>query len=57
MNALIDANLEIEFLLEFPSTFHYRHPDMKKREDGYCEFQDFKFSSLMMFSIKAHKKI
>ena len=30
---------------------------MRLREDGYWEFEDFKFNVPMMFSIKAHKKI
>lgn len=56
MNALIYANFEIEFLHEFPFTFHNIHPDMKRREDGYWEFINLKFTVPMMFSIKAHKK-
>ena len=57
MNALINANLEIEFLHEFPFTFHNIHPDMIRREDGYWEFTDLEFTVPMMFSIKTHKKI
>ncbi|MFX1409554.1 MAG: class I SAM-dependent methyltransferase [Promethearchaeota archaeon] len=57
LNALLNANLEIEFLHEFPFTFHNIHPDLKRREDGYWEFQSLKFSVPMMFSIKANKKI
>ncbi|MFX1371849.1 MAG: class I SAM-dependent methyltransferase [Promethearchaeota archaeon] len=56
VNALIDANLEIEFLHEFPFTFHNIHPNMKRREDGYWEFTDLEFTVPMMFSIKAYKK-
>ncbi|MFX1501432.1 MAG: class I SAM-dependent methyltransferase [Promethearchaeota archaeon] len=56
VNALIDANLEIEFLHEFPFTFFNIHPDMRRREDGYWEFTDLEFSVPMMFSIKCHKK-
>ncbi len=57
INALLDANLEIEFLHEFPYTFFNIHPDMKEREDGYWEFENLKFSVPMMFSIRAHKKV
>ncbi len=57
INVFLNANLEIEFLHEFPFSFHKIHPDMKKREDGYYEFQNLKFSVPMMFSIRAHKKI
>jgi len=57
INALLKVNLELEFLHEFPFSFHNIHPDMKERDDGYYEFQNLKFSVPMMFSIKAHKKI
>jgi SAM-dependent methyltransferase len=57
INALLDANLELEFLHEFPFSYHKIHPDMKERDDGYFEFQNLEFSVPMMFSIKAHKKI
>ncbi|MFX1504296.1 MAG: class I SAM-dependent methyltransferase [Promethearchaeota archaeon] len=56
INALINANLELEFLHEFPYTFFNIHPDMKEREDGYWEFQTSKFTVPMMFSLRAHKK-
>lgn len=55
-NALIKANLELEFLHEFSFSFHNIHPDMRLREDGYWEFKEFMYSIPMMFSIKAHKK-
>lgn len=57
INSLLGVNLEIEFLHEFPYTFFGIHPDMKKREDGYWEFENFNFTVPMMFSIKAYKKI
>jgi len=57
INSLINKNLALEFLHEFPFSFHKFHPDMEKREDGYYEFQNFQFSVPMMFSIKAYKKI
>jgi len=57
INALLKADLELEFLHEFPFTFHNIHPDMKRREDGYWEFQTLKFSVPMMFSIRSYKKI
>ena len=57
INALLNANLEIEFLHEFPYTFFNIHPDMIEREDGYWEFTNLEFTVPMMFSIKAHKKI
>ncbi len=56
INSLIKANLEIEFLHEFPFTFFSIHPDMKKREDGYWEFINYEYTVPMMFSIKTHKK-
>jgi len=56
INALINANLEIEFLHEFPYTFFNIHPDMKQREDRYWEFTNLEFTVPMMFSIRAHKK-
>ena len=57
INALINANLELEFVHEFPFTYHNIHPDMKIREDGYWEFINLEFTVPMMFSIKAYKKI
>ncbi|MCK4688444.1 MAG: class I SAM-dependent methyltransferase [Candidatus Lokiarchaeota archaeon] len=57
INALLNVNLELEFFHEFPFTFHNLHPDLKRRDDGYWEFQNLEFSVPMMFSIKAHKKI
>ena len=57
INSLLKANLEIEFLHEFPFTFFSIHPDMRKREDGYWEFSNYEFTVPMMFSIKTHKKI
>ena len=56
INALVNANLELEFLHEFSYCFHRRYPDMKRREDGYWEFENLEFSLPMMFSIRAHKK-
>ncbi|MFX0001806.1 MAG: class I SAM-dependent methyltransferase [Candidatus Hermodarchaeota archaeon] len=57
INTIINANLVIEFLHEFPFAFFNIHPDMKQREDGYWEFINLEFSVPMMFSIKAYKKI
>ncbi|MFX1427705.1 MAG: class I SAM-dependent methyltransferase [Promethearchaeota archaeon] len=56
VNSLIKAGLEIEYLHEFPMCYHRIHPKMKLREDGYWEFDDFKFNVPMMFSLKALKK-
>ena len=56
INSLLKADLELDFLHEFPFTFHKIHPDMKRREDGFWEFQSLKFEVPMMFSIRAHKK-
>ena len=55
VNSLIDVDLKIEFLHEFPFCYHNIHPDMKLREDGYYEFINLNFSVPMMFSIRAHK--
>jgi SAM-dependent methyltransferase len=55
INSLITVDLKIEFLHEFPFCFFQIHPDMKKRNDGYWEFQNFKFTIPMMFSLKACK--
>lgn len=55
INSLINAGLRIDFLHEFPFSFFKLHPDMKKREDGYWEFQTLKFSAPMIFSLKARK--
>ena len=55
INALINVNLEIEFLHEFQFCYFKLHPDMKERKDGYWEFKDYKFTVPMIFSIKAHK--
>jgi SAM-dependent methyltransferase len=57
INVLIHNNLKLDYLHEFPFSFHKFHPDMKKREDGYYEFQILRFSVPMMFSIKAHKNL
>jgi SAM-dependent methyltransferase len=56
INVLLNAKLKIEYLHEFPFSFHKIHPDMERREDGYYEFYNLKFSVPMMFSIKARKK-
>ena len=56
INALLKVNFELLFLHEFPFSFFRIHPDMKRREDGYWEFQTFKHSIPMMFSLKAKKK-
>jgi SAM-dependent methyltransferase len=56
INSLINHNLQIEFIHEFPISFHKYHPDLIKREDGYYEFQTLQYSVPMMFSIKATKK-
>jgi SAM-dependent methyltransferase len=56
INSLLEVNFEILFLHEFPFSFFQIHPDMKQREDGYWEFQTFKHSIPMMFSLKAKKK-
>jgi len=56
INSLLKVGLELEFLHEFPFSFFQIHPDMKQREDNYWEFQTFKHSVPMIFSIKAHKK-
>lgn len=55
INSLIQVNLKIEYLHEFPYGFFGLHPDMKKRDDRLWEFQTLKYSVPMMFSIKAHK--
>ena len=57
LNSIIKIGLEIEFLHEFPFCFFQFHPDMKKREDGYWEFETFEYSIPVIFSLKAHKKI
>lgn len=56
INSLLKVGLEIEFFHEFPFSFFQIHPDMKRREDRYWEFQTFKHSVPMIFSLKAHKK-
>jgi SAM-dependent methyltransferase len=56
INALLSVNLELEFFHEFPFTFHNFHPDLKRREDGYWEFQHLEFSVPMMFSLKMKAK-
>jgi len=55
INALLQVNFKLLFLHEFPFSFFQIHPDMKRREDGYWEFQTFKHSIPMMFSLKAKK--
>jgi ubiquinone/menaquinone biosynthesis C-methylase UbiE len=57
INSLLNVNFRLIFLHEFPFSFFQIHPDMKKREDGYWEFQTFKHSIPMMFSLKAKKKL
>lgn len=57
INSLLENNLQIEFLHEFPYTFFPIHPSMKKREDGYYYFENDKFNVPMMFSLKARKKL
>ncbi len=56
INSLLKVGLELEFYHEFPFSFFQIHPDMKQREDHYWEFQTFKYSVPMIFSIRAHKK-
>ncbi|TFG16186.1 MAG: class I SAM-dependent methyltransferase [Promethearchaeota archaeon] len=55
INALLQVNFKLLFLHEFPFSFFQIHPDMKRKEDGYWEFQTFKHSIPMMFSLKAKK--
>lgn len=57
LNSLLNTGLEVEFIHEFPFGFFQFHPDMKKREDGYWEFESFEYSIPMIFSLKAHKKL
>lgn len=57
INALLNVNFKLLFLHEFPFSFFQIHPDMKRRQDGYWEFQTFKHSIPMMFSLKAKKEI
>jgi len=56
INSILKVGLELEFFHEFPFSFFQIHPDMKQREDKYWEFQTFKHSVPMIFSLKAHKK-
>jgi SAM-dependent methyltransferase len=56
INSLLDVGLRLEFLHEFPFSFFKIHPDMKRREDGYWEFQTLKHSVPMIFSLKARKE-
>ncbi len=56
VNSLLNVNFELLFLHEFPFSFFKIHPDMKRRKDGYWEFQTFKHSIPMMFSLKARKR-
>jgi len=57
LNSILTTRLVIEFLHEFPFGFFQFHPDMRKREDGYWEFESFGYSIPIIFSLKAHKKI
>ena len=56
INSLLKVGLELEFFHEFPFSFFQIHPDMKQRDDNYWEFQTFKHSVPMIFSLKAHKR-
>lgn len=56
LNSLLKANLEIEYLHEFPEMYFQMHPDLKKHDDGLWRFQTLKYSVPMIFSVKAKKK-
>ena len=55
INSLIETGLRIEYIHEFPFSFHGLHPDLKKGEDGLWRFQTLKVSVPLTLSIKASK--
>jgi len=55
INSLIEAGLNIEFIHEFPFSFHGFHPDVKKDEDGLWRFQTLKPEMPLTLAIKAVK--
>jgi len=57
INSLINAGLQIEYIHEFPFGFFPKHPDMKKKKDGFWYFQTIKQEIPLMFSLKAKKPI
>lgn len=56
INSLIEVNLEIEYMHEYPYCFFPIHSNMKKGKDNYYHFQNELFNVPMMFSLKAKKK-
>jgi ubiquinone/menaquinone biosynthesis C-methylase UbiE len=55
INALIQADLKIEFLNEFPFSPYNIFPDMYKEDDGYWRMKKFGEKLPLLFSIKAKK--
>jgi SAM-dependent methyltransferase len=55
INSLINAGLNIEYIHEFPFSFHGFHPDLKKDEDRLWRFQTLKPEIPLTISIKAIK--
>jgi len=55
INALISADLKIEFVHEFPYSVYSALPLMRKCPDGFWRLKDKKDSVPFMFSIKATK--
>lgn len=55
VNAILEADLQIEFLHEFPCGFLQRHPPMVRAADRKWLFEDLAASFPLLFSIKARK--
>jgi SAM-dependent methyltransferase len=57
INSLIDADLRIEFLHEFPFALRAKFPTMVKGEDGYWRFRREHNMIPLLFSLKARKEL
>jgi hypothetical protein len=55
VNSLLEADLRLEYIHEFPFSFFERHPGMVRCEHGLWRFRQKEWSFPMTFSINARK--
>ncbi len=58
INSLINADLSIEFLHEFPFAARAKRPFMEQGEDGWWPLPSHQHGTLpFLFSLQAHKSV